>query len=270
MKYTPQRLKKDFTQFLVRQKLSKSTITYYVSDVRVFLRFVYQTSGDYELTPEAFESYEQFLKQGALPTKTINRKLSSLRTFTNHLLSEGYLKNNVMKKVKNNKREARPRTLYPNAQTVIILALFLIIILGGGFLLSTNSTRTQNQFIQVTDEVNIPPSLSTNSTDIPERLNTQNAREITIEDSPIDGLTNSGLIYGRHVIEAGKTQKSVYVSDMNPTTLVFVTPTSKIDTTYHVKEDSGFFTVFLSKPLETNATFNWVIILNQLPIDRVP
>lgn len=266
MKYNPNFLSTDFKTYLKNQKLSDSTIRYYSSDVRVFLRFIYQTTGEYEITSEVFESYENYLKSGRLPRKTINRKLSSLRIFNSFLVTTGILHDNMMKKIKNSsKAYSSSRVLAP--QMIIV---FIAIVLIGGFFFSQINVNTKK--INPKESVNtvaIPSTLRTNATTVPETLDGRNLHEITIESD--DVATLSPKTFGTDFIQAGSTTKTIYNPSISKEqSLVFITPTSAHDNYYYITQTNGAFTITLSKSLKTNFSFNWMIISNQIPVDMLP
>ena len=269
MKYHQDNLKTDFKEHLRSQKLSDATIRYYVSDVRVFLRFIYQISGDYEISPEMFESYENFLKSGTLPNKTINRKLSSLRIFSSFLLQKGLLKENIMKKVKNNKNGKSPRQ-FKFSTTAILLVIFLIIVAVGGFIIST--TRKDFFFISnsfTPNPVTISHSIQADIVHPPELLNSQNIQDISVEGGTPD-MPVTIVSFGKDTISEGEVVSKVAVPLHVGSDSIFLTPLSQIEGSYYVEEQKDYFLIHLSTPQKVDSSFNWLILSNQLPVDKLP
>ena len=240
MKYHPDNLKTNFKEHLRTQKLSEATIRYYVSDVRVFLRFIYQISGDYEINSEMFESYENFLKSGNLPTKTTNRKLSSLRIFSTFLLQKGLLKENIMKKVKNNKSGLSARQ-FKFSTTAILLIVFFIIIGVGSFIISTS--RKDLFFISnsfTPSPITISHDIQADAVHPPELLRSQNIQDISVEGGNPD-VSVSISSFGKDTISAGEVISKVAVSLRYDS--VFVTPLSEIEGSYYVEEQKKYFLI---------------------------
>lgn len=277
MQYHPTLLTTDFKKYLLANSLSEASSGYYISDIRVFLRWVYQTTGDYSVTREILESYEIHLKGGSLPTKTVNRKLSSLRIFNKYLLTRGYLQVDVMKEVKNDKR-SRARSYSPIHQSVVLLVLFGVIVLLGSIILTEsrkNGTGGNLSSID-TQTVALPFFLKlqeqTDQNKNPQQINTQSLSQITIDtdaNTPLGAQINNTI--GRDVITAGAIEKKIYIEALTPTSLVFITPTSDFqDVGYYVVSETGSFTLRLKRALPVNVSFNWMVILNLFPIDKVP
>lgn len=269
MKYHPDELNKGFKKQLQKQHLSEATIRYYISDVRVFLRFIYQISGDYEITSEMFQSYENFLKSGTLPTKTINRKLSSLRIFSTYLIKEGILVDDFMQKVKNNRQNMQQRG-FKFSTSLVLLGIFVsVLIIGSIYFSSTNKDIFSISTTTVTtNPVLLPKSLPTDAAHPPELLRSQNITDITVEGtSSVDMVTVSR--YGKDSISVG--EKSVPITKVTSSGgLMFITPTSPIVGTYFVGEENNTYILHLSEIQKNDFTFNWILVTNQLPIDKLP
>lgn len=267
MKYHPDELIKTFQKHLQKLHLAQTSIRYYLSDIRVFLRFVYQIAGEDKLSPEVFESYENYLKSGTLPTKTINRKLSSLRLFGAFLLKQGILKEDVMARVKNNKTSLSVHPFHLSS-SFFLFSIFIVIVIVGGFLLSFSKTNifTPNTFTP--NPMVLSKTIQTNTSNLPELLRSQSINNIAVEG----GNVNSEFAvesFGNDVILASALSKKI-LSNIKSGDRVFITPTSSFVGNYYVTESKGEFTVFLSEIQKKDFSFNWMIVSNQLPIDKFP
>ena len=78
---------KEFLEYLKLKKLSEKSVKNYISDVRQFLKWTAKKSF-INFTPNVFAAYKVYLLNQKTPTKTINRYLSSLRTFGQFLKQE--------------------------------------------------------------------------------------------------------------------------------------------------------------------------------------
>jgi site-specific recombinase XerD len=109
-----------FKKFLLAENVSPITLKNYLSDLRHFLGWMIlklkaQNKKNFEnLSPLEFlnqideslvEEYKNYLVVNAIPAKTINRRLSTLRKFFSFCISQGWLKENPAKKIQNLKFE---------------------------------------------------------------------------------------------------------------------------------------------------------------------
>jgi len=105
-----------FKKFLLAENVSPITLKNYLSDLRHFLGWTIlklkaQNKKNFEnLSPLEFlnqideslvEEYKNYLVVNAIPAKTINRRLSTLRKFFSFYISQGWLKENPAKKIQN-------------------------------------------------------------------------------------------------------------------------------------------------------------------------
>jgi len=105
-----------FKKFLLAENVSPITLKNYLSDLRHFLGWTIlkskaQDKKNFEnLSPLEFlnkineslvEEYKNYLVVNAIPAKTINRRLSTLRKFFSFCISQGWLKENPAKKIQN-------------------------------------------------------------------------------------------------------------------------------------------------------------------------
>lgn len=96
---------------IVSKPLHKVTVKNYLSDIRHFwnwyILYLNSTLGDdateliRRLSPEAILSYRSYLEESAIPRKTINRRLSTLRKFGRFCLENGWLASNPAKEINN-------------------------------------------------------------------------------------------------------------------------------------------------------------------------
>lgn len=105
--------------FAGNTKVASVTAKNYLSDLRHFLGwfiFALRASPEYEqivdkkdfsvlinnfLNKKKVDLYKEYLASNNIPVKTINRRLSSLRKFCSFCISQGWLKENPAKHVKN-------------------------------------------------------------------------------------------------------------------------------------------------------------------------
>lgn len=108
-------LPRNFKLYLESQKASPATIKNYLSDFNHFWGWlaltlkgksiVFDPSSPAtfiaQITPQIIKDYRDFLAEKKVPTKTVNRRLSTLRKFGQFCFSQGWLKTNPAKKVLN-------------------------------------------------------------------------------------------------------------------------------------------------------------------------
>ena len=90
------KLLKDYQKYLDSQRLSKFTIKNYISDVRQFLIWIVDNypvpkAIPPSITTELLKKYRLSLIKRKIPGRTINRHLSSLRSFGDYLQKEKLL-----------------------------------------------------------------------------------------------------------------------------------------------------------------------------------
>ncbi len=94
--------------------LQNNTIKNYLSDFRHFLgwlTFYFKSKNEYvilnssrlagQVQHDTIEEYKSYLVENRIPTKTINRRLSTLRKFCSFCISQGWMKENPAKKIGN-------------------------------------------------------------------------------------------------------------------------------------------------------------------------
>lgn len=121
--YNLSSFEQDFRTYLTAgKKRSPHTVKNYISDLRFFDGWL-QTYGDHDhrthTTREGFlqsissshvEEYKSYLAEGGFPRRTINRRLSTLRTFFTFAVKQGWTTLNPAKGVHNiRKPGAQPR-----------------------------------------------------------------------------------------------------------------------------------------------------------------
>ena len=117
-RYNLDNFEASFREFLQNEHVSFPTLKNYLSDLRHFMgwfTFYLHSKHDDNLKSEntelsslaemidfeAVSSYKVYLESNALPPKTINRRLSTLRKFCSFCISQNWMKENVAKKVAN-------------------------------------------------------------------------------------------------------------------------------------------------------------------------
>lgn len=123
-----------FKKYLVAGNIKPSTLKNYLSDFRHFFGWLVfylksqngktlkvkalETSGVEQpdkklfnllITPNVVAEYKDYLVENNLPLKTINRRLSTIRKFCSFCISQGWMKENPAKKVKNVIKHTEPR-----------------------------------------------------------------------------------------------------------------------------------------------------------------
>jgi len=102
--YNLDNYRQEFKQYLIAEKKSSNTIRNYLSDLRHFFGWLSVDYGDLRLNQvgsEIIEAYRQSLIEDETPTKTINRRLSTLRLFFKFCISQNWIKKNPAKKITN-------------------------------------------------------------------------------------------------------------------------------------------------------------------------
>jgi len=102
---------KDTHERTLIKGLNPVSIKNYLSDLRHFLGWMvkeckvqsakFKVEEIQNIVPDTIKNYVQYQKQGETPIKTINRRLSTLRKFGGFCISQGWMKENVFKKISN-------------------------------------------------------------------------------------------------------------------------------------------------------------------------
>lgn len=98
----------EYLQF--EKRYSKHTLIAYQTDLQQFFSFIeeqYQLSNLKELNTSIIRTWLASLKEGELESKSINRKISTLKSFTKYLIKNGHLEHSPMAGIispKNSKR----------------------------------------------------------------------------------------------------------------------------------------------------------------------
>lgn len=101
-----------FTSFLKSKNLSLVSIKNYLADLRHFLGYVLLKLKSQNIAFNSFsflekinswivDNYKNFLLVNKIPAKTINRRLSAMRQFFSFCVSQGWMKENPGKGIKN-------------------------------------------------------------------------------------------------------------------------------------------------------------------------
>lgn len=112
--YNLSNLEANFKQYLLTvntKPLNSITIKNYLSDLRHFWGWIQQEfriqnlefriENVQNVKTETIKNYIEYQKLGGIPTKTVNRRLSTLRKFGSFCISQGWMKENVFKKISN-------------------------------------------------------------------------------------------------------------------------------------------------------------------------
>lgn len=89
-RYNLQIIEHEFKKYLFGKKLSTLTIKNYLSDIRHLLSWILAKGDNRKFNPDLVESYVDYLKNENIPRNTINRRLSSIRSYFDFLGSEGF------------------------------------------------------------------------------------------------------------------------------------------------------------------------------------
>ncbi len=108
--YNLSNLEPKFKSYLYSENISPVSLRNYMSDLRHFFGWIFSKNKDKNkninqvlssVTPNLVEDYKKEHANLKLPTKTINRRLSSLRKFFSFYHKEGLIKNNPTTSLKN-------------------------------------------------------------------------------------------------------------------------------------------------------------------------
>lgn len=98
----------DFKNYLLSNKFSRTSINNYLADLRHFISWLLMTLKSQglvfeakHLNSKAFILYRKSLENDNLPVKSINRRLSSLRTFIRFCIGQGWMNDNPLSSVNN-------------------------------------------------------------------------------------------------------------------------------------------------------------------------
>lgn len=117
-RYNLDNFEASFREFLQNEGVSAPTLKNYLSDLRHFMGwfafYLHSKHGDSLKSEntglsslasmidfEAVSSYKTYLESNALPSKSINRRLSTLRKFCTFCIQQNWMKENVAKRVAN-------------------------------------------------------------------------------------------------------------------------------------------------------------------------
>ncbi len=107
-RYNLNNFEASFRQYLVAENHSPVSIKNYLSDLRHFVGWMDKEFRIQNLefrieniSTSVIEAYKTYLSDNQIPLKTINRRLSTLRKFCSFCISQGWMKENPAKQVKN-------------------------------------------------------------------------------------------------------------------------------------------------------------------------
>lgn len=108
--YNPYNIEALFRQHLLAENVKPATLKNYSSDLRHFLGWLsseqlYDSSlqSIQSLNEKNVRDYKEYLVINKIPTKTTNRRLSTLRNFFSFCIAQGWISENLAKKISNEK-----------------------------------------------------------------------------------------------------------------------------------------------------------------------
>ncbi|WP_072905379.1 tyrosine recombinase XerC [Anaerobranca californiensis] len=110
--------------YSVERNCSPHTITNYRVDLEQFLNFLEQGNGEHQIVNHlTIRRFLAYLQNQNYSKKSINRKLSAIRSFFKYLVKRGYLQKNPITKLHSPKTEKKlPKFLYQQQITELIEA----------------------------------------------------------------------------------------------------------------------------------------------------
>lgn len=116
----------DFLNYLASEKkYSSHTLTAYRNDLLQFAEFIksqYEVEKCTDIHAPMIRSYVAELMQGGMQARSINRKISSLKSYFKYSLQQGLLQENPMKKVVSPKTSRRLPVIVEQAKMEVLLA----------------------------------------------------------------------------------------------------------------------------------------------------
>lgn len=117
----------NFINYLTNKNLSKKSLKNYKSDINHFTSWLIMKVRTYGSFVESLEEtlpflsqdtaseYREYLEKNKIPLKTINRRLATLRHFSNFLIEENLITYNFMDGIQNKKHHkiSKDNTLLP-------------------------------------------------------------------------------------------------------------------------------------------------------------
>lgn len=110
--YNVHNLEANFKEYLEKLNYSRTSISNYIADIRKFLAWYFFMLGqqglNYDLSylsRDVMKLYQDEMNSKSIPVKTMNRQLSSLRTFAKFCMTKGYIATNPFGDVPNMKEE---------------------------------------------------------------------------------------------------------------------------------------------------------------------
>lgn len=86
-------LLKEYRQFLKNKNLSATTVRSYYSDVNKLLKYL--SKDKLKLTKDNINSYADYLLSNNVPLRSVNRTLSSIRSFNEFLIEIGFMNHEI-------------------------------------------------------------------------------------------------------------------------------------------------------------------------------
>lgn len=169
--YNPHNLEANFKTYLENNEYSRASIINYIADIRKFLTWYTLMLSKQDLTfdmsyltDHTLDRYKNHLKDSNIPVKSVNRNLSSLRTFTRFCLNKGYISSNPLVDITNVKQSTLDRFSVKKSigKKAVLLSLFGYALVIGLFLAPTLisiKTHWWGSSTSYLDSSNIPKTL---------------------------------------------------------------------------------------------------------------
>lgn len=116
MEYNWYNLESNFRIYLrAVKKIQDVSIKNYLSDIRYFFGWIYSLNltnlaPEAVMTPAQLDAYRSLLIESKLPPKTVNRRLSSLRSLCEFMLTQNIIASDPSKHIRNHSSESSSKT----------------------------------------------------------------------------------------------------------------------------------------------------------------
>lgn len=237
---------KEFEDWLNDRKVSKTTASLYLSDVKKAVSWIKKSYGSIEnITPEMIDSYERFLTTTKLSEKSIKRAYSSLRSFSKFL----NISNNNIKG-----SNIGERNYWRDNFTVYLMIFIAIVTVSTLFVSFFEKSQIQYSQLPISGEFGI-----SNSGKISGQTSVDAEQPNQFISPRIDG--------GRGVIKTGGTEVKIFSQQSSPFSAITVSPTEEYNQMYIKNQESGSFTVSLTSPAKSDVLFSWTVVNNFYVLD---
>ena len=239
---------KEYEEWLSGKKVSKTTTSLYLSDVKKAIQWIKKSYGSTEsLTPEMIDSYERFLTTTKLSEKSIKRAYSSLRSFSKFLNISSNSNNSNISKI-------GERNYWRDNFTVYLTIFIAIVTVSTLFVSFFEKSQIQYSQLPISGDFSIsgPGKISGQTSVDAEQPN-------QFIPPRIDG--------GRGVIRSGATEVKIFSQQSSPFSAITVTPTEQYHQIFVKNQESGSFVVSLTSPAKGDVLFSWTVVNNFYVLD---